>query len=74
MKFLINRMHGGSSWLYKKYPIHVVYIQRLTGLSIVGIVVSTYFQNASKRGEKTSDDNYYNMYGTQRGGKGAMIE
>jgi len=32
-KFQISRVHDKSIWLDKRYPIHVEYIQQLTGLS-----------------------------------------
>ena len=32
------------------------------------------FQNTSKSGKKTGDNNYYTKYVTQRGGKGACID
>lgn len=72
-KLLISWMHGGLLWLNKEYPIHVVDLQRLTGLSVVGVTISTAFQTISNT-RKTGNDNYYNKYNTQRGGKDVLIE
>jgi len=48
-------------------------IQRLIGLSTTGNTKSTAFQTTSKQAKKIGNDNYYNKYDTQRGGKGALI-
>lgn len=71
IKILINQMYGRSLWLDKEYPICVVDIQRLIGIFVV---ISTTFQTSSKRGKKIGDANYYNIFGTQRQGKGPPID
>lgn len=51
-KLLASRMHGGSLWLDKEYPIHVDDIHCLTGLSARENVVNTLFQVGMKREKK----------------------
>lgn len=73
-KLLARRMHGGSLWLDKEYPIHVEDISRLTGLFAGGNIVSSTFQTGAKRAKKKSKDNIYAKYGTERGGRGAKLD
>lgn len=73
-KILASKMHGGSLWLDKEYPIHVEDISWLTGLSIGGNTVSSAFQTGAKRVKKRSEDNIYAKYGTKQGGRGAKLD
>lgn len=51
-KLLANRMHGGSLWLDKEYPIHIEDIHRLIGLSTRGNVVARAFKGGTKGKKK----------------------
>jgi len=73
-KLLVSRMHGGSLWLDKEYPIHVEDISRLTRLVEGGNALSTVFQVGAKQGKKQSEDNIYATYGTERGRRGAKLD
>lgn len=73
MKLLISRMHGGSFWLDREYPIHVDDIQRLTGLSGIRNAVPMTFQITLKW-VKEGDNDYYNKYDTKVGRKGEKID
>jgi len=42
-KLLVRKVHGGSLWLDKEYPIHVEDINRLIGLEKGGNAISTAF-------------------------------
>jgi hypothetical protein len=73
-KFLISRVHNDTLWLDKGYPIHVEDIHQLTGLSMTGQNVSDDFQGSGKHGRKKGTLSLYELYGTHRGGHGALIE
>jgi len=73
-KHLVRRMHGGSLWLDKEYPIHVDDIQGLTELSATWNEISTPFQAGAKQAKKEGDNDYYRKYNTKQGGRGAKID
>lgn len=73
-KLLVSRMHGGSLWLDKEYPVHVEDISHLTGLSKGWNAISTTFQTRVKRGKKNLEENIYARYGTEQGGRGAKLD
>jgi len=73
-KILANKMHGGSLWLEKEYPIHVDDIHHLIGLLAGVNVVATTFQGGTKRAKKEGDKNYYEKYNIKHGGRGVRID
>ena len=72
-KLLANRMHGGSFWLDKEYPIHVDDIHHLIGLSAGKNEITITFHAGTKIAKKHGEDNYYAKYGTERGGRGERL-
>ena len=64
-KLLARRMHVGSLWLDKEYPIHVYDIHHLTRLLVGGNAVNTMFQAGTKRAKKEGENDYYGKYGTK---------
>lgn len=73
-KLLASKMHGGSLWLNREYPIHVDNIHCLTGLSAGGNEINTVFQAGAKRAKKHKEEKYYEKYGTERGKRGEKID
>jgi hypothetical protein len=64
-KFLISQVHNDFFWMENAYPIHVVEIHKLRGLSMDGKYVSQGFQGSWKHDQKKGKLNLYDKYGTR---------